>query len=107
MRSQEDWEDNVSRYFNQAIHPYYDVKIVGRLKSFRLSQAGLAVFQHIKANPPSWGVEQRLCESMIVHNWVFLSGLRGLKLPLNEAVKLQRTSFLPLRFCGQKWILYG
>lgn len=48
-------KDNVSRYFNQSIHPYYDVDIVGRRKSFRLSQTGQAAFKHIKASPPSWG----------------------------------------------------
>ncbi len=40
-RENEKSKNNVSRYFNQDFHPYFDVQLMGTKKRYRLSQTGI------------------------------------------------------------------
>ncbi len=35
-------KNNVSRYFNQYFHPYYDIKLIDSKKKYKLSQTGFS-----------------------------------------------------------------
>jgi len=40
-------KNNVSRYFNQSFHPYYDIKIDGDVKKYALNTTGLSAARHL------------------------------------------------------------
>lgn len=41
-------KDNVSRYFNQTFHPYYEIEKTGKYKKYRLSNTGYSFALQIK-----------------------------------------------------------
>lgn len=47
-------KDNVSRYFNQTFHPYYEINKTGKFNKYRLSNTGysLALQIKLKLTPP-------------------------------------------------------
>lgn len=48
-------KNNISRYFNQTFHPYYEIRLIGRKKKYRLSNTGYgkARVLGVETNSPS------------------------------------------------------
>lgn len=42
-------KNNISRYFNQTFHPYYEIKLIGRKKKYRLSNTGYGKVRMLRA----------------------------------------------------------
>lgn len=40
-------KNNVSRYFNQSFHPYYDIRIDGDVKKYSLNTTGLSTARYL------------------------------------------------------------
>ena len=44
--------NNISRYFNQTFHPYYEIKLIGRKKKYRLSNTGYGKVRILRTESP-------------------------------------------------------